>query len=80
MNGVSAENCLAASSRFSVPTAFTSKSRKGMAAARSCEGCAAVWMISAGPEVSFRSARTPLAIANVESLVPIAGNLATQVV
>jgi hypothetical protein len=41
-NGLSGQARRAASSRLSVPTALVSKSSNGMAAARSCEGWAAV--------------------------------------
>ena len=56
--GLSGQYRRAASSRFRVPTAFVSKSSKGMAAARSCDGWAAVWTIAAGRS-SSTSPSTP---------------------
>src|ERR1035438_10188535 len=57
MNGVSGQDLRAASSMCSVPSAFTSKSSSGMAAARSCEGWAAVCTIRLGRNSSMRANR-----------------------
>ena len=46
MNVASGANCRVASSKFSVPWAFTEKSVFGSRAAQSCDGCAAVWTIN----------------------------------
>ena len=77
MKGDSGQWRRAASSRFSVPTAFTSKSSKGMLAARSCEGWAAVWMMTAGLSVST-SFSTAGAVANVQLVVREAGQRLPQ--
>src|SRR5262245_61430275 len=48
-----------ASSRLSVPFAFTAKSRMGSPAAQSCDGCAAAWMTSSmRPHSSRKAAST----------------------
>ena len=51
-NGDSGQRPSAASSRLSVPTAFVSKSSKGIAAARSCDGWAAVCTMAVGRSVA----------------------------
>ncbi len=48
-----------------------------MAAARSCEGWAAVWMIRSGRNSSI-SAEQRVAIANIERFVTIAGDFSAQ--
>src|SRR5258708_14715238 len=44
MNTASGQNCRVASSRCSVPQAFTSKSVSGSSAAQSCDGSAPAWI------------------------------------
>ncbi len=61
--------CRAASSRFSVPTALVSKSSNGIAAARSCDGCAAVCTMSVGADVRDQIAVIAGAIADVDSMM-----------
>ena len=77
MNGDSGQDRRAASSRCSVPSAFTSKSRNGMAAARSCEGCAAVWMMRFGLQLLDQREQR-VAVPDVERCMAIAGDLPPQ--
>ena len=52
MNGEFIQNFLVASSKLSVALALTVKSSKGIFAAKSCEGCAALWIIASGANCS----------------------------
>jgi hypothetical protein len=77
MNGDSGQDRRATSSRFNVPTAFISKSRNGMVAARSCEP------LSEGMDNQVRAnlldeRQHTIAVTDVERFMPVAGDFAAH--
>ena len=81
MNGASGQNFRAASSRFSVPLAFTVKSVCGSRAAQSCDGCDAVCtMASNAAAMLLEQIQHCVGVANVDVVMFVTANIRNQIV